>query len=142
MSKVVWGGWHWKQYTGLECDVIQQAINIYTEISLEVHVCLPEKIYKVFILSILVFIFFRLLSFNFCCFNFGSLQNCMTEGLPKHFNFQITPWIATYYSVKNLGFPRSYGIFHKQTNQKKDRTNLSKNENKIDMNIQTSNKIG
>ena len=61
LSKVVRGdNTESKQYTGLECNVIQEAINIYREISLETHVCLPEKIFNVFILSILVFIFFSL----------------------------------------------------------------------------------
>ena len=71
-------GLHCKPYTGLECDIIQQAINIYREISLEMHVCFPEKIFNVFILSILVLYFsvwysywtsitkFHLLLLQFC----------------------------------------------------------------------------
>ena len=94
----------WNLYLYISIIVMMITVVWDPEMSLEVHVCFPEKIYKVFISSILVFIFFRLLSFNFCCFNFGSLQNCMTGGLPKHLNFHLTPWIATYYSVKNLGF--------------------------------------
>ena len=135
----VWG-LHCKPYTGLECDVIQQAINIYGEISLEMNVCLPEKIFNVFIFWFSYFSDYLVSIFVASILDLS--KGAWQRGFRKTWTLVLLPKWPHITQWRILGFPRSYIIFQNETNQKKDRKNLSKNENRIVLNIQTSNKIG